>query len=180
MSNKRLPIKIGDKFGKLTVISSAGKDKEGKLLYRCQCECGTIKPISASRLFRIRKGTRSCRCKGNWKARFLLPPEYVTQRVMAFYKRQSKKRSINWGLEESDFSHLIFADCTYCGGPPTNFLVRQGARLFYNGIDRRDNTKGYVSDNAVPCCFLCNRMKSNLSEKEFLRHVSKIAGHIGG
>ena len=43
------------------------------------------------------------------------------------------------------------------------------------GIDRIDSSIGYVVENCVPCCTLCNRMKSNLSGREFIAHVDRIA-----
>ena len=43
-----------------------------------------------------------------------------------------------------------------------------------NGIDRIDSSKGYSLDNCVPCCPLCNRLKSDLDKNMFLEHISKI------
>lgn len=46
--------------------------------------------------------------------------------------------------------------------------------ILVNGIDRIDSSKGYNKENCVPCCFLCNKMKSNLYYKDFLHHIGKI------
>lgn len=43
-----------------------------------------------------------------------------------------------------------------------------------NGIDRVDNEIGYIYENCVCCCKVCNTMKMNLSVYEFLNHISKI------
>ena len=48
-------------------------------------------------------------------------------------------RAIRWG-----------ASCVYCSGP----LPVAGS-----GIDRKDNTKGYVEGNCIPCCKVCNKIK---------------------
>jgi hypothetical protein len=44
----------------------------------------------------------------------------------------------------------------------------------FNGLDRIDNRKGYVSDNIVPCCSDCNLAKRDLSIKAFLELVTLI------
>lgn len=50
-----------------------------------------------------------------------------------------------------------------------------------NGIDRVDNSKGYTSDNCVPCCWACNNAKKNNSSSEFLAWVDGVYTfqHIG-
>lgn len=58
---------IGQKFGRLTVLSYYGKNKSRNSLWVCQCECGNItKPIINSHL--TRGDVRSCGCleKENW------------------------------------------------------------------------------------------------------------------
>ena len=48
------------KFGRLTVISEAGKSKDGEIMWLCGCECGKQKTIRGSSL---RNGkTKSCGC----------------------------------------------------------------------------------------------------------------------
>lgn len=34
---------IGNRYGKLIVIEEAGRDKNGRVLWKCQCDCGNIK-----------------------------------------------------------------------------------------------------------------------------------------
>ena len=51
---------IGQKFGKLTVESSAGTNKWKHRLWECKCDCGNIVIVDTSRL---RNGhTKSCGC----------------------------------------------------------------------------------------------------------------------
>lgn len=51
---------IGNKFGKLLVISQSGKNKRGDILWLCKCDCGLEKIVKGSNL-RIGK-TKSCGC----------------------------------------------------------------------------------------------------------------------
>jgi len=46
--------------------------------------------------------------------------------------------------------------------------------LIYNGIDRVDNAIGYLTDNCVACCKVCNRAKLQMSKNEFFDHIKKI------
>src|SRR5688572_15748843 len=50
---------IGDKFGRLMVVAAAPK-RHRRTHWQCQCECGTVKPVSQKDL---RRGTvKSCGC----------------------------------------------------------------------------------------------------------------------
>lgn len=49
----------GIRFGRLTVISRAENDKNGKPMWNCVCDCGTEKVLSTSSL---QTGTKSCGC----------------------------------------------------------------------------------------------------------------------
>lgn len=86
-------------------------------------------------------------------------------------------RSLSNELERVDFERLIQMRCTYCDGKPQKRKAG-GYLILANGIDRVDNSKGYVTSNCVPCCMRCNRMKSNMSVADFLDHVHRIAMHV--
>ena len=50
----------GQKFGKLTAIKRAGKDKNGRIMWLCKCDCGNLINVSTTDL---RAGRRkSCGC----------------------------------------------------------------------------------------------------------------------
>ncbi len=57
--SKRVDL-VGQKFGRLTVLSYAGPDYKGRSLFRCICECGNEKVVLASYL--KRGSTSSCGC----------------------------------------------------------------------------------------------------------------------
>jgi len=50
----------GERFGKLVVVSYVGKDKNGKALWNCKCDCGK-ETIKSSSLLR-NEMTKSCGC----------------------------------------------------------------------------------------------------------------------
>lgn len=50
----------GQKFGRLTVLSEAGKNKHNQALWFCRCACGTEKIVSGNNL--SLGNTKSCGC----------------------------------------------------------------------------------------------------------------------
>ncbi len=77
--------------------------------------------------------------------------------TMTAYRWNCRKKNIFFGLTPEQFHKITQKDCIYCGSPPGNQY--RGYR--YNGIDRKDNSKGYFPSNCVPCCARCNSVKSN-------------------
>lgn len=50
----------GQRFGRLVVLERASNGKHGDIVYRCKCDCGTIKEVTATHL---RSGaSKSCGC----------------------------------------------------------------------------------------------------------------------
>ncbi len=51
---------VGEKYGRLTIVSDGGKNKHSKTIVNCQCECGNTCTVILSRL---KSGlTKSCGC----------------------------------------------------------------------------------------------------------------------
>lgn len=50
---------VGNKYGRLTVVAEAGRDKYGRVNWECLCECGKSKIASG---FKLRGGLQSCGC----------------------------------------------------------------------------------------------------------------------
>lgn len=46
----RFKDRIGDQYGRLTVVSHAGKDHRNKHLWLCKCTCGNTKIVVADNL----------------------------------------------------------------------------------------------------------------------------------
>lgn len=80
-------------------------------------------------------------------------------------KHGAKKRNYEYALSDELFYKIISLPCMYCGS------------MENIGIDRKDNSIGYTSENSAPCCTTCNMMKKVLSVNDFLSHVQKIHNH---
>ena len=81
-------------------------------------------------------------------------------------KSQARPRGLLVTLTRIRYMELIDLPCHWCGGP----LAETGV-----GLDRLDNSIGYIEENVVPCCAHCNSIKSNFSVKEFLERIHRIA-----
>ena len=94
----------------------------------------------------------------------------------AFYyntKASANKRGYTFDLSLDRVDFLSQQNCSYCGTEPSQVLS-SFPNFKYNGIDRVDNSLGYVEGNCVPCCKLCNRMKDVLSVDDFKEHIKTI------
>jgi hypothetical protein len=79
------------------------------------------------------------------------------------YKRGAKKRGLLFELTLDYFKENWNKNCYYCGE------VINGI-----GLDRVDNSIGYIKENIVNCCPMCNRMKHAFYLKDFLIKCEKI------
>lgn len=101
-------------------------------------------------------------------------------------KSNANKRSYIFELTQEEYENIITQNCYYCGEPPKQMsedLMRKRGNMkeppfSYNGVDRKDNNIGYIKDNCVPCCPICNYMKRNYSLQDFLNQVNKINTHL--
>jgi hypothetical protein len=94
------------------------------------------------------------------------------------YKKGARDRNLLFNLPREDIEKLIIQNCYYCGALPSERNVASRCKLICNGIDRVDNNLGYFVENCVSSCKICNKMKSNMSEQDFLNHCCRVANHF--
>ena len=141
--------------------------------WKCLCDCGKEFVTTTKQ---IQKGVRkSCGCKSISNYYKKVHGEECLSRVKYnHYRGGAKERNIKWDLDESEFFRLIKQDCFYCGTPPCLLIKKHGYSLFLNGVDRIDSSRGYASNNVVPCCHICNRAKGTLTQGEFLDWIRRL------
>lgn len=103
----------------------------------------------------------------------------VVHHLYVHYKSHADSRNLEFNLTEDQFSLVAHQNCYYCGAKPTIYkqLYKYAKNTInepLNGIDRIDSSKGYDLSNIVPCCTMCNRMKSDFTSEEFLNHIQQI------
>src|SRR5690348_6121059 len=135
--------------------------------WECRCTCGKMKNVSGSNLRRGHSTSCGCYLKEAVSKRRRNPrgPAGV---VFNDYVRNAKKWNRVFEISFGMFEWLIQSRCHYCGAPPSNKCRPIHGNWRYNGLDRIDNKKGYTLDNVVAACGICNRMKDNISYKDFL------------
>ena len=166
---------LGKVFTFWTVIADDGFKRPGERHWICRCICGKERSIDSVQL--VREISKSCGCYHKIRTRQLFSSsieDLTISRVIGDYKSSANKKGHSFELSEFVMKQLLFEDCHYCGGAPKNSLSQHGRKITYQGIDRLDNARGYVPDNVVPCCIVCNKMKKTLNYGEFIQHVERI------
>jgi hypothetical protein len=167
----------GQQFNNWTVLEHmSGKG------YKCRCKCGTVKIVQRGNL--TTGASRSCRQCSEFAVEIhnkLPEGEAGCNAVIASYKQSAKARGYSWQLSREESKILFSGDCVYCGIEPRQIHRRENmlnGQFIYNGIDRIDNSLGYIFSNCVSCCKTCNYMKRGSSFEEFKAHIYRIVEHL--
>ena len=172
MGRKKLEMSSGMVFGMLTTIKEIPPEPMASHTthrWLCRCACGNTTIVPATDLRRGHSTTCGCRGFTEERSASLLD-------MYRRYQRGAEQRGYEFSLSLDEFIALIKGKCRYCGIEPYNDHKKAFRyKLIYNGIDRIDNTKGYVLSNCAPCCKVCNKMKGTLSEIDFIDHAHRIA-----
>lgn len=105
--------------------------------------------------------------RGNGKIRgFKEIREELARLRYAALLHAAKARGIEVRLTLDEYRQVTASDCFYCGGD----LPFAGY-----GLDRKDPSGAYTLDNVVPCCKVCNRIKTDLLDA---RTMSGVKGQL--
>lgn len=148
----------------MTVITYSHTSKWGSTYWKCVCECGNVKNISKSNL---KYNTKSCGC-------IRTKPHTALKRIYKSYQNKAKDRNLEFSISIDFFEKLINSNCHYCGSDKTNIMKCKNRVYFYNGIDRKDSTLGYLVNNCVTCCKKCNTAKLDYSKDEFETWINNL------
>lgn len=175
---------IGQKYNRLLVINFI-ESKKYHRRWKCLCDCGNYITVPSGAL---RCGnTKSCGCLFKEKSKTLKrnfePGLTGMNRLYCDYKKSARQRKLDFSLNKEDFKNLTSNNCHYCNSAPRLTITSSAksspenkihSRYTYNGIDRKDNKKGYFIENCVSCCVICNIMKKSLSYEDFLYKIREI------
>lgn len=176
---------VGKKYNMLTVISFAYKNHHNYSYYLCKCDCGKEKIILIDNV--VKGLIKSCGClRGKSIGDYIVNHKRVPfeqSSIYSMYKgyeNSAAKRLLPFELSMELFGKLIKQNCHYCGSEPSPYKTKLrksdlNAVFVCNGIDRIDNSLGYIPKNVVACCFKCNKMKSISPASEFIDHAIKIS-----
>ncbi len=176
---------VGQKFNRLLVVSTA-PSRHKRAYWSCLCDCGNTCIAMGKYLRQNKKQSCGCLQRENrlWlsakgvQARVenrLAPGEAAFNLLFATYRSSAESRGILFELSKDEFKSFTVLDCFYCGSSPfSTYKPALSGGYLYNGIDRRDNTLGYVLTNVVPCCKFCNWMKNVFSEEQFVNRCALV------
>lgn len=169
----------GQQFGRWRVISeSEERYSNGLVLWNCICDCGSTKKVNGASL---RNGkSSSCGCLRLEVVR-LQEYEASFNKLYSSYMREAKTRGYQFAITKEEFRCITSQNCFYCGSPPVRECKNNGKKSHfygnytYNGIDRVNNSKGYIKENCVPSCFTCNQMKLKMNQDDFISQCKLIS-----
>ena len=186
--------RVGDRHGRLIVVSHAGKDHRKKHLWLCRCDCGKEKVVVGDNLssgksnscgclraeFLARKGNQYCLYEDRESA--LINVQY------SHMKRRNKRLGFLDCMPLAEFAKLIKSPCKYCGIDSSKEIEDRlnesksmkrlsNHVLKCNGVDRINPDGGYTIENSVPCCKFCNFAKHTMQEVEFYKWLKRAYEH---
>lgn len=139
---------VGKRFGRLTVLSRAGRDKHRNTQWLCRCDCGVITVVLGGNL---RRGyTKSCGCFNKKTARDRATTHGGSGSRLYHIRTNMIQRCYNTNIPE--YPRYGGRGITVCKEWRESFAAFRDWALA-NGysdslsIDRIDNEKGYSPEN---------------------------------
>jgi hypothetical protein len=181
---KRKPSKLLDLVGtKISAYTVIGVERVGnKNLLKVQCnKCGKIHIKSKDLVENLKSdGCNDCTAQRGIKKGDFFDRFYKTFKIKI--EGEKRRREVKFELTKEEFKDIITSNCYYCGSKPEIrkwiFNIFKKETKPTNGLDKIDPTGHYTADNVVPCCPMCNFIKSDYSQKDFLNQIEKIHKHL--
>lgn len=187
----------GRVYGRLTIESFSKYivrtyDKSRKsAFWSCKCSCGNTVVRPAKTL--IAEQSLSCGCLRKERiseSNMGKPGESGFNILFHGYKYSARVRKLSFKLSKKYFKIITQQNCHYCGKAPNTFSTShknngctlkaiENSKYCYNGVDRKNNNRGYTKENSVTCCSKCNYLKGTYGYEEFLLLIKNISNHLG-
>lgn len=145
----------GDRYGKLVLV----KFDKDRRRWLCNCDCGGTTYASITDMVNGRHLGCKCSLFGEKENKRLPNQQGLKNKLFARYKRGALQRNIEFQITIDEVIEITSKNCHYCGVEPQTVMKMGLQSYIHNGIDRIDNSIGYVKDNVVPCCSMCNYSK---------------------
>ena len=149
---------------------------KSKIAKKC-INCGKDIIISKKTWINGTKKCNSCRTSETNKIKKGLAAQ---KSIYAQYRNKAKIKHLDFDLSFDEFMKITKQNCFYCNIEPSNIKKSEynNGDFIYNGIDRMDNSKGYIIDNIIPCCKICNYAKNTMPLEEFYKWVNTIYANL--
>lgn len=150
-----------------------------------KCKCGdTFQKLKYKPYSEAMKNMMCSACRHKNRVQ----PHQAERQIFRRVASDAKNRNLSFDISLEWFIIAIHIPCHYCGSADANSalvtLHDESGKPYripyrYNGIDRMDNSIGYVEDNCLPCCFICNRAKRDMGYFEFEEYLINVARQWG-
>lgn len=176
----RKTIKVGQNYGRWTIIESS-MSRAG--FWLCRCGCGFEKEVEGYTLVTNRSTQcMTCANKERMVSRRGSGDLVAARQAWSKHRQNAKERDLITEIDFDLFYKISKMSCHYCGSLPksgywenSSYRKEWNKPFISNGLDRFDNSKGYIKDNVIPCCIRCNRAKNDMSIEEWKEKI--IAWH---
>jgi hypothetical protein len=138
---------VGQQFGRLTVISEAGRTRYGNVMWNCLCECKN-KTIAASGS--LRDGhTKSCGCLRNEEMHSLRHGHSKGGKDTRTYVSWQSMKTRCLNPKATKYPYYGGRGITICERwlEFENFLADMGERPVKKTLERKDNDGNYCPEN---------------------------------
>jgi hypothetical protein len=168
-------IKPGSIYNKVEVIGFAIA-KKSRSYYNTRCL--VCDRMSIRRNDHIKTNPNYCKhCKDSLSR--TINTESVINTIYGGCKSNAKTRNLVFDLSKENFLKIVSQNCFYCNQEPiesqfSKSANRSNIKFLHNGVDRLNSKVGYVIENCVPCCSMCNLMKNKFSVEDFINKVKQI------
>ena len=170
---------IGQKFGKLVVISQFVNKEKGRIIYKCKCDCGKLcnKDYGGIKTCKL----PNCGCVTRFRG-VRREEDGSGEVTLTTWSRICNKRS-----KEHEFTiyhryvWILFLKqkrkCVYTGLPITFPKNTQPSELLKStaSLDRIDSKKGYIKGNVQWVHKNANLMKQTFSHEHFIKMCNLIS-----
>ena len=166
------------------------KYKKNKLCIKCGKSLD-INNVKCKKCLEIQKNIEQNRPKRdrNWTQELLNNPERKEKRdkwqkeycrteenKYNDYKKKAEKKERVFEITLEDAKQFFHGYCGYCNDKYNGYEEDSFSsnKLKLNGIDRKDNKKGYTIDNCISCCKNCNFLKGALDPNTLIKRCEHI------
>jgi hypothetical protein len=137
----------GQRFGRLTALRDVGKNKDGRFIWECMCDCGSITRVLSNSL---KDGhTQSCGCL-NKEIVSIIKTKHGHSNALEYeiYKSIIQRCTNERNKQYSDYGGRGITICERWMNSVENFIADMGPRpSTKHSVERKDNSKGYSPEN---------------------------------
>lgn len=173
----KLKNEVGNKYGRLTVVTDAGRNSGGTVLWRCVCCCGNSVTVLGTSL---RTGnTKSCGClakdNGSTMGKSLCTHGLSKNKLYYVWKQMVSRCTKHTNPVYNNYGGRGIKVCEEWVDSPEAFVLWALDNDYKEGLqlDRRDNNKGYEPEN---CRFVTRYMNIHNKRRLMSTNTSGYAG----